>query len=403
MVPSSVPVVMFHSIADNRRDRPSSFSLYNGVAEFESYLSYLRRRKYATISLHDLHQFLSGRRSLPARSIALTFDDGYLDNWVVVAPLLRKYGMTGTVFVPSDFVQPESSVRPSLEDVWAGRLGESELEVYGYLNRGELRALAVTGILDVQSHARSHTWLPSADDVVTFHRPGLPLRRYLRWMWWNRFPEAKPYWHQRIRHEDLPWGAPVFRNDLALAGPAFVPHPDLEPRLTRFVTERGGASFFQRTDWHAALTHQVEMFRKEIGPTATVESSQDFELRLRGEIAGSRSILEDLTGQPVRFLCWPNGGTCDLAYRIAFESGYHATTLPFKVAKGGNRLGCSPQQIRRIGSTPFFHGSSLWPKTASFAMSVERARGNRWMNVPIRTIWLYRRFFPVRRPIESEI
>ena len=34
----------------------------------------------------------------------LTLDDGYLDNWVFVLPLLRRYGMRATVFVSSEFI-----------------------------------------------------------------------------------------------------------------------------------------------------------------------------------------------------------------------------------------------------------------------------------------------------------
>ncbi len=399
----SIPVVMFHSVADDREGRPAAFTLYAGVAEFESYLAYLKRRRWVTITLQDLHDAQSGRKTLPPRSIVLTFDDGYLDNWVVVAPLLRKYGFTGTVFVPSDFVQPGETPRPTLEEVWSGKRSAADLEMFGYLNRGEIRELARTGVLDVQSHARSHTWLPSSDEVVTFHRPGLSVRRYLRWMWWNRYPDRKPFWFQKIRHEDLPWGTPVFRNDLALAGRAFVPHADLEARLVRHVAERGGPAFFERPDWHEALTAEVHLFRKQVGPAATPESEEAYERRLRHEIEGSRRVLEDLTGRPVRFLCWPNGGVCDDAFRIALESGYLATTIPSRMARGGNRPGDAAHQIRRIGSTPFFHGKAIWPKTVSFAMQVERARGSRIMNVPIKAIWVYRRLFPYRRPVESEI
>jgi peptidoglycan/xylan/chitin deacetylase (PgdA/CDA1 family) len=398
-----VPVVMFHSVADDRPDRPRPFTLYAGIREFESYLQHLSKRRWSSIRLQELHDWLAGGKPLPPRSIALTFDDGYLDNWVAVAPLLRKYGFAGTVFVPTDFIQPGEGTRPTLEDVWAGRARESELQWFGYLNRAEVRSLAQSGVLDVQSHARTHTWLPCSDEVVAFHRPGLPMRRYLRWMWWNRFPSRKPFWFHEIKHEDLPWGTPVFRNDLALAGRAFVPHPLLERRLVEHVAEQGGRELFERPGWHERLTSRVAAFRRDEGPLASPEDDAAFESRLRNEIAGSRITLEGITEKPVRFLCWPNGGVCDEAFRVAIDSGYLATTIPSRMARGGNRRGDPAHQIRRIGSTPYFHGTWTWPKRISFAMQVERASGNRVMNLPIKMIWLYRRFVPVRRPVEPEI
>jgi Predicted xylanase/chitin deacetylase len=399
----AVPVVMLHSVADDRPGRPRNFILYNGVREFESFLRYLRWRSYKTLTLKELFDFLDGRASPPSRSIVLTFDDGYLDNWVAVAPLLRRYGFTGTIFVPTDFIQGDGPSRPTLEDVWAGRIHERELAWFGYVNEAEIRALAASGTLDVQSHARTHTWLPSSDEVLTFHHPNLSVRRYLRWMWWNRFPERKPFWFQEISHRDLPWGTPIFRNDLALAGRAFLPNPELVTRLVSHVESKGGELFFGSHAWHEELSKEVEVFRRSGQPTATVESSASFEQRLRNEIEGSRLRLEAITGRPVQFLCWPNGGVCEDAFQAARRFGYLATTIPSRMARGGNRLGDSAHQIRRISSTPFFHGDAVWPKTLSFGMQVERARGNVWMNVPIKLIWAYRRLVPVRRPVEAEI
>ena len=42
--------------------------------------------------------------TLPARAMAITFDDGYADNQQVAAPILRRHGLTATFFVATGFI-----------------------------------------------------------------------------------------------------------------------------------------------------------------------------------------------------------------------------------------------------------------------------------------------------------
>jgi len=43
-------------------------------------------------------------RSLPPRAVSLTFDDGYADNLEVAAPIMQRFGVRGTVFVASGYL-----------------------------------------------------------------------------------------------------------------------------------------------------------------------------------------------------------------------------------------------------------------------------------------------------------
>ncbi len=43
-------------------------------------------------------------RSLPARALAITFDDGYADNHDIALPILRQHGLSATFFVATGFL-----------------------------------------------------------------------------------------------------------------------------------------------------------------------------------------------------------------------------------------------------------------------------------------------------------
>ena len=54
-------------------------------------------------------------RDLPPRTVVVTFDDGYLDHLAVAAPILRKYGIPATFFLPTGYVE-------RAENQWVDRL-----------------------------------------------------------------------------------------------------------------------------------------------------------------------------------------------------------------------------------------------------------------------------------------
>ena len=65
--------------------------------EFEILMTFVARH-FTVFSLEEAVRRLDAQE-LPSRSVAITFDDGYLDNVEVALPTLLKYGLTATFFV----------------------------------------------------------------------------------------------------------------------------------------------------------------------------------------------------------------------------------------------------------------------------------------------------------------
>jgi peptidoglycan/xylan/chitin deacetylase (PgdA/CDA1 family) len=68
------------------------------ASAFRDQLRYVRRR-YTVVPLDDMVERIHAGRPLPPRAVAITFDDGYLDNYTHAFPLLRAEGLPATFYV----------------------------------------------------------------------------------------------------------------------------------------------------------------------------------------------------------------------------------------------------------------------------------------------------------------
>lgn len=344
---NGVPVIMYHSVG---RVLPEwDWAILTIPWEtFEEQLAAMKRAGYRTVDLEQLRAHVSGEKPLPPRSVVLTFDDGYVDNWTFAYPLLKKYGMTGTVVVSPEFVDPRDMVRPTLEDVWAGRTRADDLEAHGYMTWPELEQASGEGVLSVQSHALTHTWYATGPDVVDFHRPGD--NHY--WLDWNANPAEKPFYMQRLGESSVPWGVPVYAHAKSLECRRYFTDPDEANHLASFVASSGGAAFFDAPDWRSRIRTELDAWRDTHGVRGDYESDEARRERLHRELADSKRIIEDRLGKEVHSMFWPGGGHDDLSMEIA-RSIYRGVTVSSKERwRLINAPGQDPALISRRG-VPF--------------------------------------------------
>jgi peptidoglycan/xylan/chitin deacetylase (PgdA/CDA1 family) len=91
-------ILMYHAIARDG-EAPSRFVL--SQPRFRSQMAWLKRAGYTVISLDDLVRCLREYRLPPAKSVVLTFDDGYRDTLDLALPVLERFGYPWTLFMPS--------------------------------------------------------------------------------------------------------------------------------------------------------------------------------------------------------------------------------------------------------------------------------------------------------------
>lgn len=94
---SQVAVLLYHTIhsigdmwfTDNNAVNPQ---------QFETQIAYLCRN-FEILSLDVIAQYIHQRRTLPKKAVAITFDDGYSDNYHNAFPILKKYSAPATIFL----------------------------------------------------------------------------------------------------------------------------------------------------------------------------------------------------------------------------------------------------------------------------------------------------------------
>ncbi len=92
-----VPILVYHHV----RPTPAGTSAMNRQytvtsAEFESHLKYLRDNDFTGVLLTDIRAALLEGTELPDKPVAITFDDGRLNQYDNAIPLLREYGFVAT-------------------------------------------------------------------------------------------------------------------------------------------------------------------------------------------------------------------------------------------------------------------------------------------------------------------
>lgn len=152
---SPVPVFMYHHVNPNAGD------LVTVTPEvFEGQMRCLRDGGYRSITPDDLVAHLRGG-AVPKKSVAVTFDDGWLDNYLFAFPVLKKYGVRATIFLVPDRVdraspggrEAGSSVPTHRESKELVRAGEQRRVV---LNWDHVREMAGSGLVEFFSHTMTH-------------------------------------------------------------------------------------------------------------------------------------------------------------------------------------------------------------------------------------------------------
>ena len=97
-VMSRIKIIMYHYVRDLPNSRYPKIKGMN-IVDFKKQLGILINA-YKIISMDELIAAINGEIQLSENSAMLTFDDGYIDNYTNVLPILEENDCTGSFFIP---------------------------------------------------------------------------------------------------------------------------------------------------------------------------------------------------------------------------------------------------------------------------------------------------------------
>lgn len=297
------------------------------------------------VGLAEAEDFLLYGVPLPKKSFLLTFDDGFLDNYVYAWPIMRKYGHKGVIFVVADRISEaqkeaearvslgQEALRPTIRDVSSGSVPTEALPpVDKLLHRNELghtvrrdlffnwdeaRLMEASGVMAIAAHSTRHESVFAGPEFSDFIRPGERLRTFC-----HTVPPSF-------------WGLPDFARVPELANRAFIPSAKFCEAVKTLVPQDTVATLDFFNDQRKVA--ELRALTKKCGDAlGEFEGEEARSLRLREIMTRSQEVLTRELGHKIRSFCWPWGVFCEEAREEGLAAGFEVF---YSTALGINRPG----------------------------------------------------------------
>jgi peptidoglycan/xylan/chitin deacetylase (PgdA/CDA1 family) len=284
-------VLMYHRVLpaehpDRAIEQPG---MYVSPATLDMHLTLLERH-FNIVHLDDwLGQAASGQ-SLPQLACALTFDDGWRDNFEYAFPVLQRHGCAATIFLVS-------GMTGTAHEFWPNRLARALTRLGpGDSLQGPLGDLLAPVLEEARAHGR---WSLEALDRAVVLAKQLPEGRIVTAL------------------EALQAGAAANSDTRAV----------LNEEELHLMAASGLVRFGSHTRTHYRLRGEV--------PSRVLEQ----------EIAGSGTEIGASVGRAASLFCYPNGDLTAAAVAVVRQHYIGAVTTQ----TGWHTPGADPFLIRRIG------------------------------------------------------
>lgn len=293
----------------NKKGNP--WFLYHHIGEsgvptdwFEEHLKNIWFLNMKTLTNREMLESLDKHGKLPKNSVALTFDDGYYDNYRHAFPLLKKYKMKATLYLNTAYVENE------------------ENRAFKYLSWKEIEEMSSSGVFDIQLH--SHRHMPIFVNTS-----------------FDRVADSNDLLDRDIQHlygGNAQIGFPIFgkRGEFSSTG-VIVPLEAAEKFKNFYENlsneEKGNKKLIQ------------DFINSELHKDLIFETLDEAKTRVLNDLNKNISLIEEHTGYKPNFFCWPWGHKSPEFIAILKSAGIAGFVT---TRKGTNGLKLDLENIRRV-------------------------------------------------------
>lgn len=144
-------ILMYHSVGEN----DALFTVPPSMLEKQ--LQYLHSNGYKTVCFSELVRRIKAREDL-SRTVCLTFDDGYVDNYTVLFPLLSRYKMPATIFITTERVGSTFTISSGI--------------TLPMMSKEQIQEMHQSGLVEFLPHGHTHRNL----DILTYEETSQEIR-----------------------------------------------------------------------------------------------------------------------------------------------------------------------------------------------------------------------------------
>lgn len=137
-----IPIFMYHRII-KQQEEEGIYGTYVYEKELEKQFNYIKDKGYTPIVFEDIEKGILEKNS---KYVVLTFDDGYLDNYTILFPMLKKYSFKAVIY-------PVTGERYNRWDCERVAGAEKKLQL---MNWEQMREMSESGVIEFGGHTVTH-------------------------------------------------------------------------------------------------------------------------------------------------------------------------------------------------------------------------------------------------------
>lgn len=310
-----VPIFLYHQVNDLSSVTPKLF---------EEHLKIIKKMGMETLTISEF-----GERKKSTKTMLITFDDGYYDNYKIVFPLLKKYNMKATIFLNTLFIDDtttgERKIKISKTANYEAVLNYKKNgngKTLQYMTWQEIKEMKESGLIEFQAHSHKHSPIFSSDKLIGIY---------------EKNPEDMS---EAFLYGDVLEGYPEFskRGEYSTKG---------------IIIDRKFFSIFKKYyDENLRKKSKKEMLKlgeKFVQENKSnfffYENDRDFFERVEKDFDENRREIEQKLGTKVEYFCWPWGHRNKDVIKFLKKKGIKGFVT---TKKGTNSRNSNLEMIRRI-------------------------------------------------------